>query len=228
MLASRHGADGPGLGKTFDRASTGGPGLLRGHAVNRRPGAHCNMEAFLVSTGIVALAEIGDKTQLLALCLAARWRRPWPIILGIFTATIVNHALAGAVGAWLTRIVGPEALRWILGVSFLGMAVWMLIPDKLDEADAGRLRLGVFGTTVVAFFLAEMGDKTQFATVALVAQFQAYSAVVAGTTLGMMIANVPAVVLGDKLAHRLPVKLVHGVAALIFACLGIAALLGMF
>ncbi|OVZ59391.1 hypothetical protein CDO44_12325 [Pigmentiphaga sp. NML080357] len=186
------------------------------------------MEAFLVSTGIVALAEIGDKTQLLALCLAARWRRPWPIVLGIFTATIVNHALAGAVGAWLTQVIGPDALRWILGLSFLAMAIWMLIPDKLDEAETGRLRFGVFGTTVVAFFLAEMGDKTQIATVALVAQFHAYSAVVAGTTLGMMIANVPAVLLGDKLAHRLPVRLVHGIAALIFACLGLAALFGLF
>ncbi|RZS85835.1 TMEM165/GDT1 family protein [Pigmentiphaga kullae] len=186
------------------------------------------MEAFLVSTGIVALAEIGDKTQLLALFLAARWRRPWPIILGIFTATIVNHALAGAVGAWLTQVIGPDALRWILGVSFIAMAAWMLVPDKLDEADTGRLRLGVFGTTVVAFFLAEMGDKTQVATVALVAQFQAYYAVVAGTTLGMLIANVPAVLLGDKLAHRLPVRLVHGIAALIFACLGLAALFGLF
>jgi len=186
------------------------------------------MEAFLVSTGIVALAEIGDKTQLLALCLAARWRRPWPIILGIFTATVVNHALAGAVGAWLTQVVGPDALRWILGISFIAMAAWMLVPDKLDEAGTGKLRLGVFGTTVVAFFLAEMGDKTQIATVALVAQFQAYYAVVAGTTLGMLIANVPAVLLGDKLAHRLPVRLVHGIAALIFACLGLAALFGLF
>lgn len=186
------------------------------------------MEAFLVSTGIVALAEIGDKTQLLALFLAARWRRPWPIILGIFTATIVNHALAGAVGAWLTQVIGPDALRWILGVSFIAMAAWMLVPDKLDEADTGKLRLGVFGTTVVAFFLAEMGDKTQVATVALVAQFQAYYAIVAGTTLGMLIANVPAVLLGDKLAHRLPVRLVHGIAALIFACLGLAALFGLF
>lgn len=186
------------------------------------------MEAFLVSTGIVALAEIGDKTQLLALFMAARWRRPWPIILGIFTATIVNHALAGAVGAWLTQVIGPDALRWILGVSFIAMAAWMLVPDKLDEAGTGKLRLGVFGTTVVAFFLAEMGDKTQVATVALVAQFQAYYAVVAGTTLGMLIANVPAVLLGDKLAHRLPVRLVHGIAALIFACLGLAALFGLF
>lgn len=184
------------------------------------------MEAFLVSTGIVALAEIGDKTQLLALFLAARWRRPWPIILGILAATIVNHALAGAVGAWLTSFIGPQALRWILGVSFIGMAVWMMIPDKLDDTETGSGRFGVFGTTLIAFFLAEMGDKTQIATVALVAQFQAYTAVVAGTTLGMMIANVPAVILGDKMAHKLPVKLVHGIAAFIFACLGVVALMG--
>lgn len=184
------------------------------------------MEAFLVSTGIVALAEIGDKTQLLALFLAARWRRPWPIVLGILIATLVNHALAGAVGAWLASAIGPNALRWVLGVSFLGMAVWMLIPDKLDDADTTPGRFGVFGTTLIAFFLAEMGDKTQIATVGLVAQFNAYGAVVAGTTLGMMIANVPAVLLGDKLANRLPVRLVHGIAAFIFACLGVVALMG--
>ncbi|VCU69999.1 hypothetical protein PIGHUM_02066 [Pigmentiphaga humi] len=186
------------------------------------------MEAFLVSTGIVALAEIGDKTQLLALFLAARWRRPWPIIAGIFVATLVNHGLAGAVGAWLTQVLGPDALRWILGISFIAMAAWMLVPDKLEEAQAGKWRLGVFGTTVLAFFLAEMGDKTQIATVALVARFHDYLAVVAGTTLGMMIANAPAVMLGDRMAHRLPVRLVHAVAALIFACLGVATLLGLF
>ncbi|GAA4337609.1 TMEM165/GDT1 family protein [Pigmentiphaga soli] len=184
------------------------------------------MEAFLVSTGIVALAEIGDKTQLLALCLAARWRRPWPIVAGIFAATIVNHALAGAVGAWLASAVGPDAMRWILGLSFIAMAVWMLIPDKIDESCETPRGFGVFGATVIAFFLAEMGDKTQIATVALVAQFHAYASVVAGTTLGMMIANVPAVLLGDRLAHRLPVRLVHAVAALIFACLGVIALSG--
>jgi putative Ca2+/H+ antiporter (TMEM165/GDT1 family) len=184
------------------------------------------MEAFLVSTGIVALAEIGDKTQLLAFFLAARFRKPWPIILGIFVATVVNHALAGAVGAWLTSFIGPQAMRWILGISFLAMAIWMLIPDKLDDTEATSSRFGVFGTTVIAFFLAEMGDKTQIATVAMVAQFHAYFAVVAGTTIGMMIANVPAVLVGGKLADRMPVKLVHGVAAFIFACLGVVALMG--
>ncbi len=184
------------------------------------------MEAFLVSTGIVALAEIGDKTQLLAFILAAKFRKPVPIILGILVATLVNHGCAGAVGDWITTMVDPQVLRWVLGVSFLAMAVWTLIPDKFDEDDAKLARYGVFGTTVVAFFLAEMGDKTQIATVALAAQYHALFAVVAGTTLGMMIANVPAVLLGDRIADKMPVKAVHRVAAAIFAVLGIATLLG--
>ena len=184
------------------------------------------MEAFLVSTSIVALAEIGDKTQLLAFILAAKFRRPWPIVAGILVATLANHAFAGAVGTWLTTLMGPQTLRWVLGLSFLAMAVWTLIPDKLDEDDARLPRLGVFGATVVAFFLAEMGDKTQIATVALAAQYQALMTVVAGTTLGMMIANVPAVLLGDRIAQRMPVRLVHGIAAVIFAVLGVATLLG--
>lgn len=185
------------------------------------------MEAFIVSTSIVALAEIGDKTQLLAFILAAKFRRPWPIILGILAATLANHTLAGAVGAWLTSVVGPEALRWILGIGFLAMAAWTLIPDRFDESDAKLARLGVFGTTLVAFFLAEMGDKTQVATVALAAQYQTLAAVVLGTTLGMMIANVPAVLLGERIAGRMPVRAVHLAAAVIFALLGIATLLGL-
>ncbi len=184
------------------------------------------MDAFLVSTAIVALAEIGDKTQLLAFILAARFRRPWPIVLGILVATLANHAFAAAVGTWLTTLMGPQTLRWVLGLSFIAMAVWTLIPDKLDEDEARLPRLGVFGATLVAFFLAEMGDKTQSATVALAAQYQALVAVVAGTTLGMMIANVPAVLLGDRIATRMPVKLVHGIAAAIFLGLGIATLAG--
>ncbi|MHB1359826.1 MAG: TMEM165/GDT1 family protein [Rhodocyclaceae bacterium] len=184
------------------------------------------MEAFLISTGIVTLAEIGDKTQLLAFILAAKFKRPLPIILGIFIATVANHALAGALGAWITTVVGPETLRWVLGVSFIAMAGWMLIPDKFDEAEANLTRASVFVTTLVAFFLAEMGDKTQIATVALAAQYHAFFSVVAGTTLGMMIANVPAVIVGDKLAHQLPVRLVHSVAAAIFAILGVATLMG--
>ena len=184
------------------------------------------MEAFLVSTGIVALAEIGDKTQLLAFLLAAKFRKPVPIIIGILIATLANHGFAGAVGAWVTTLLGPETLRWVLGVSFIGMAIWTLVPDKLDEDDAKLAQLGVFGTTLVAFFLAEMGDKTQIATIALAAQYQSLAMVVAGTTLGMMLANVPAVILGDRIANRIPVRLVHGIAAAIFAVLGVATLLG--
>lgn len=184
------------------------------------------MEAFLVSTGVVALAEIGDKTQLLAFVLAARFRRPVPIIFGIFAATVANHALAGAVGAWITSVIGPVALRWILGLSFIAMAIWTLIPDRLDEADTRLPRAGVFATTLLAFFVTEMGDKTQIATVALAAQYHAFASVVAGTTLGMMIANVPAVLIGGRVARRVPLRLVHGIAAAIFALLGIAALAG--
>jgi putative Ca2+/H+ antiporter (TMEM165/GDT1 family) len=184
------------------------------------------MDAFLISTGIVALAEVGDKTQLLAFILAAKFRKPVPIIVGILVATIANHAFAGALGSWITSVVSPEVLRWVLGLSFLAMAAWTLVPDKFDEDDAKLARYGVFGTTLIAFFLAEMGDKTQIATVALAAQYNSVVAVVAGTTLGMMIANVPAVLLGDRIAHRMPTRLVHGVAAGIFAILGIATLLG--
>jgi putative Ca2+/H+ antiporter (TMEM165/GDT1 family) len=184
------------------------------------------LEAFFVSTGIVALAEVGDKTQLLAFMLAAKFRKPAPIILGILLATLANHALAGAVGAWITALANPSTLRWILGLSFIGMAVWTLIPDRFEEADAKIGRSGVFWTTFVAFFLAEMGDKTQIATVALAAQYRAVYEVIAGTTLGMMIANVPAVLLGDRIAHRLPVKIVHRIAAATFALLGLATLLG--
>lgn len=186
------------------------------------------MEAFLVSTGIVALAEIGDKTQLLSLVLAAKFRKPVPIILGILVATLLNHAGAGAVGAWLTSVLGENILRWILGIGFLAMAVWIMIPDKLDEDEVkvDASHRSIFLTTTLVFFLAEMGDKTQIATVALAAQYTALAWVVAGTTLGMMIANVPAVLLGDKMAHKLPLNLVHGVAAVIFAVLGVLVLLG--
>ena len=183
-------------------------------------------EAFLMSTGIVALAEIGDKTQLLAFMLAARFRRPWSIIAGILIATIANHAFAGAVGSWITALLGADVLRWVLGLSFLAMAAWTLIPDKPGDDQPGVPKLGVLGTTIIAFFLAEMGDKTQLATVALAAQYGAFAAVVAGTTLGMMIANVPAVIAGDRLAHRLPLRLIRGIAAALFALLGVAALAG--
>lgn len=186
------------------------------------------MDAFLLSTGLVALAEIGDKTQLLAFLLAARFRKPWPICLGILLATLANHAGAGAFGALIAHQLGGLALRWLLGLAFLAMAVWTLIPDKLDGDEAEvRTGLGVFGTTLVTFFIAEMGDKTQIATVALAARFDALTAVVGGTTLGMMLANVPAVLLGERLAGRIPVRLVHGCAAALLAALGIATLLGI-
>jgi putative Ca2+/H+ antiporter (TMEM165/GDT1 family) len=183
-------------------------------------------EAFLVSTGVVALAEIGDKTQLLALVLAARFRKPLPIILGILVATLANHALAGAVGGWIAAAVGPQVMRWILGGSFIAMAAWTLVPDKFEETEATAPRLGVFGATLVAFFLVEMGDKTQIATVALAAKYPSLVAVVAGTTLGMMIANVPAVLLGEVAATKLPLRLVRSVAAAIFLVLGVVVLLG--
>ena len=184
------------------------------------------MDAFLVSTGIVALAEIGDKTQLLAFILAAKFRKPVPIVIGILVATLANHAVAGLLGSWITTLLGPETLRWVLGVSFIVMALWTLVPDKFDEKDAKLARFGVFTTTLIAFFLAEMGDKTQLATIALAAQYQAVVQVVAGTTLGMMIANVPAVLLGERIAERLPVRTVHFIAAALFAVLGVATLLG--
>jgi putative Ca2+/H+ antiporter (TMEM165/GDT1 family) len=184
------------------------------------------LNAFLVSTGIVALAEIGDKTQLLAFILAARFRRPLPIACGILLATLLNHAAAGALGAWLTSLATPSTLRWVLGLSFVAMALWTLVPDKFEAEDARLGDGGVFVTTVVAFFLAEMGDKTQFATIALAARFDAVMAVVAGTTCGMMLANLPAVYLGERLAARMPVRLVHTCAAALFAILGCATLLG--
>ncbi len=185
------------------------------------------MESLFVSTGVVALAEIGDKTQLLAFILAARFKKPVPIIAGILLATIVNHGLAGALGAWITAVLTPEVLRWVLGVSFIGMAIWTLIPDKIEEEETQiAKRFGVFGATLVTFFLAEMGDKTQIATVAMAAHYATPVLVVIGTTLGMLIADVPAVFAGDKLADRIPMKLVHSIAAAIFAALGVATLLG--
>ena len=189
------------------------------------------LESFTVSTGVVALAEIGDKTQLLAFLLAARFKKPLPIIAGIFVATVLNHGLAGALGSWITASISPEVLRWVLGVSFIGMAVWTLIPDEIedDEAQVAQ-RFGVFGATLVTFFLAEMGDKTQFATVAMAAHYSDGVTgplwVIAGTTLGMMIADVPAVFVGDKLAAKIPMRLVHGIAAGIFGLLGAATLMG--
>jgi putative Ca2+/H+ antiporter (TMEM165/GDT1 family) len=185
------------------------------------------MEAFLVSTGVVALAEMGDKTQLLSLVLAARFRKPWPILAGILVATLANHGLAAAAGAWVVGLLGPQALRWLLGGSFIAMALWMLVPDTLDkDAAPPSPRLGIFATTLTAFFLAEMGDKTQIATVMLAARFNAWAAVVTGTTLGMMLANAPVVWLGERVMRRVPVRAVHLVSAAIFAAFGVAALFG--
>ncbi|MFU8927346.1 TMEM165/GDT1 family protein [Acinetobacter puyangensis] len=183
------------------------------------------MEAFLISTGLVALAEMGDKTQLLALLLAAKFRKPVPIILAILVSTIVNHALAALVGQWLTGLVSPDVMQWILAISFIAMGMWMLIPDKLDDESESVnhwQKYGVFATTFILFFLAEMGDKTQIATVALSARFDHLIAVVLGTTAGMMIANAPAVIIGDKMANRLPIALIHKIAAAIFFILGLA------
>ena len=186
------------------------------------------MEALLVSTGVVALAEIGDKTQLLALLLAARFKKPVPIVLGILCATIVNHGLAGAAGAWIMSTIEPVVLRWVLGLSFIGMAVWTMIPDKIESEESLAVRkFGVFGATLITFFLTEMGDKTQIATVALAAHYGKPLIVVIGTTLGMLIADVPAVFIGDKLSSTIPMKPVHAIAAAVFGVLGVATLLGV-
>lgn len=187
------------------------------------------LEAFWVSTGVVALGEMGDKTQLLAVLLAARFKKPGPIILGILLATLANHALAGAVGGLIAAALGAELLRWVIGLSFIAMAAWMLVPDKIDGDLAVKEMAvwGVLGTTIVAFFLAEMGDKTQIATVALAARYGDLVWVVAGSTLGMMLANVPAVYLGDKVAERISMAWVHGVSALIFLALGVVTLLNL-
>jgi putative Ca2+/H+ antiporter (TMEM165/GDT1 family) len=187
------------------------------------------LEPVLVSTAVVALAEMGDKTQLLAFALAARFRRRWPIVLGILVATLANHLLAGVVGTWLTRLLSPSTLKWLVALSFFAFALWALKPDKLDDAAAARGVGGVFATTTVAFFFVEMGDKTQLATVALAARFAAepYAlvSVVLGTTLGMMVANVPAVWLGDTLATRFDMTWMRRVAAALFVALGVATLL---
>lgn len=184
------------------------------------------MNAFLVSTGVVAIAEIGDKTQLLAFILAARFRKPWPIVLGILAATLLNHGLAGALGSWITSLLSAQTLRWVLAASFAVMAIWTLVPDKLEGTETPVTRYGVFGTALITFFLVEIGDKTQIATVVLAAQYQQFTAVVIGTTLGMMIANVPVVFLGERLARRIPVRLVRVIAAVIFFTLATATLLG--
>ena len=181
------------------------------------------MEALLVSTVLVALAEMGDKTQLLSFVLAAKLKRPWPIIAGIFLATLANHFLAGWVGAWLATLLSPATLKWIIALSFFAFGLWALKPDTLDgeREYSGR---SAFLTTLVAFFIVEMGDKTQLATVALAARFDSLAAVVMGTTLGMLIANAPAVWLGEVLAHKVNMKWMRSIAALLFVVLGVLTL----
>lgn len=184
------------------------------------------MEAFLVSAAAVTVSEIADKTQLLALVLAARFRKPFPIVAGILVATLANHVVAAAVGNGLTGFAGETAVRFALGLSFFGMAAWALLPDRLaQEETLGTSARGAFGTTAVAFFLAEMGDKTQIATVVLAAKYSSLIAVVLGTTLGMMLANAPAVYFGDRLARAIPLRLIRLTAAAMFASLGTLALL---
>ena len=183
------------------------------------------MEALLVSMGAILVSEIGDKTQLLAIVLAARFKRPWPIVAGILVATLMNHTLAGVVGAWLRVHLGPEVLRWCLGVSFLLAAAWVLKPDRIDNDPRPVGHYGVFTITAMSFFLAEMGDKTQLATVMLAAKYPSLAAVVAGTTAGMLLADVPAVFLGHVASGRIPFKAVRVVSALVFVALGLTTLL---
>ncbi|MHA3891953.1 TMEM165/GDT1 family protein [Acinetobacter sp. GXMZU3951] len=185
------------------------------------------MHEFLISTAIVALAEMGDKTQLLALLLAARFRKPVPILIAILAATLINHGLSAVLGQWITTVLSPEVLIWVLSLGFIGMAAWMLIPDELDdETDSINKwqKFGVFGATFVLFFLAEIGDKTQIATVALAARYDSIFWVMAGTTVGMMLANAPAVFVGNKLADKLPIALIHKIGAAIFLIIGVSTL----
>lgn len=185
------------------------------------------MESFLVSTGLVAVAEIGDKTQLLAFVLAARFRKPLPVMLGILAATLVNHGVAASLGVWVTSLLAPGTLRWLLGLSFMAMAVWVLQPDGVDDEPPAANGFGVFGATLVAFFVAEMGDKTQVATVAIAASYASLIPVVAGTTLGMMITNAPSVYLGERCGRRINMRWVRGTAALLFTLFGGMVLAGI-
>jgi len=186
------------------------------------------ISAFLISLAVVALSEMGDKTQLLALLLSARFRKPIPILIAIFLATLVNHGVSAVLGQWITTVLSPTVLLWIVSLGFIGMAVWMLIPDKLDD-ESGSIdkwqKYGVFGATFVLFFLAEIGDKTQIATVALAARFDSIGWVTLGTTLGIMLVNAPAVFIGNKLAEKLPISLIHKIGALVFLIIGVAALI---
>lgn len=187
------------------------------------------IEALLVCVSSVALAEIGDKTQLLSFALAARYRQPWPIVFGMLAAILVNHTGASALGQWLLSVLTPSAMRWALALSFIAMGVWVLVPGKrfTEEVQPVRTKLGIFGTTLLTFFFAEMGDKTQVATVALAARFHDLPSVIIGTTLGMMFANMPVVFLGNRFAHRLPTAAVRTTAAIIFIVLGGLAAYGI-
>lgn len=213
------------LGKTFDCNVC--PHGAVDVVVMPAPIVDHTMDAFLVSTGVVALGEMGDKTQLLAILLAAHFKRPWTICLGVLLATLVNHALAGLLGAGIAQFISPDVLRWLVGISFLAMACWLMVPDKLDELPRPLQRFGVLGATLIMFFVAEMGDKTQIATIALAARYDNVLAVIGGTTLGIMLVNAPVVFLGGLIAQRVPMKMIHGVAALIFALLGMLSLLNI-
>ena len=214
-----------GLARPLDRLLSRGAGWGGEPTVmSIRPPTGVQMEAFIISATVVAIAEIGDKTQLLALVLAARFRRPLPIILGILVATLANHGLAAWLGSLVADWLGGDWLRWIIGLSFIAMAVWIMVPDKLDDERKLTNGFGPFLATLVAFFIVEIGDKTQIATVALAIRFNDLLLVTCGTTLGMMLANIPAVLLGNVAATRVPLKLVHGIAAGIFAVLGILAI----
>lgn len=214
-----------GFGETFDRIAPAGP-VVHMVIVSLPAQESAMLQAFLVSTAVVALAEIGDKTQLLSLILAARYRKPVPIMLGILLATLVNHAGAGGVGALLATVLTPGLLNWAIVASFALMAGWILIPDKLAAGEMAmpKRAMGVFGTTTVTFFLAEMGDKTQVVTIALAARYHDYFGVVSGTTLGMMLANVPVIYLGSRFAERVPARTVHIIASILFVVLGGVAL----
>jgi len=216
------------LGETFDIELLPGSGGKRGVIGSSSAWPRIDIvEAFLVSTLVVALGEIGDKTQLLALVLAARFRRPLPIVLGILVATVANHSVAGLVGEWVRVSLSPDTLRWTLGTSFIAIGLWALKPDTLEENPRTLGHCGIFLVTACAFFVAEIGDKTQLATVALAARFDMLVAVVAGTTLGMLIADVPAVLLGDRAAPRIPMRAIRAAAAALFIVLGVGALAGL-
>lgn len=216
----------PGETFGFDCSFAGAEGRRADcHAV--RPRIGLVLDILFVTIGTVALAEIGDKTQLLTLVLAARYQRPWPVIAGIFVATLANHALAAWAGLLLGDLLTGDVLRWALGLSFLAMAIWVCIPDKPADDGVGKGRWGPFLTTTAAFFIVEIGDKTQIATVALAARFDAWWLVTSGTTIGMMLANVPVVLFGDRIAERVPPALARGAAACLFGIIGLLTLGGL-